>query len=37
MNLCMYCGKELVNDDEYDTVARCKNFKCEMYNIPVSV
>ena len=33
----MYCGEELVNDEGYDTIARCKNHKCEMYNIPVSL
>ena len=35
--ICRKCGKKLVCDDGYTTIARCKNGYCSEFLIPLSV
>ena len=35
--LCPSCEKILINDENYTTIARCKNSQCTEFNVPISV
>ena len=32
---CECCGLELVEDDGYEAVGRCRNTLCKKFNIPI--
>ena len=34
---CSVCGTPMVPDDGYETIGRCMNQTCEVYNIPASI
>lgn len=34
---CRSCGEELTTDEDYLTIARCRNWKCRECQVPKSV